>query len=192
MAMQTLKLWLTAIFVLAAGTGLASSAEADALAVLQALLQAEGRADLEAAMALFAEGAIITNATGWKIKTRDQLRWFISSEIWLRDSFSLEDIEAHGNRVTWSEQATGSFYQSLGIAPVRFAFEAKAERGRIISIVAHVSAPDIRRIAGACMNEATLQIHDRSCTEFVKLLEAHTNDVTGHVRPELGQRPAQH
>ena len=59
--------------------------------------------DLEAAarlfvmaMALFAEGAIITNATGWKIKTRDQLRWFINSEIWLRDSFSLEDIEAHG------------------------------------------------------------------------------------------------
>jgi hypothetical protein len=192
MAMRTLKLWLTAILVLATGTGLATAAEADALAVVQALLQAEGRADLEAAMALFAEGAVITNATGWKITTREQLRWFINSEIWLRDSFALEDIEARGNRVTWSEPATGSFYQSLGIAPVRFAFEAKSERGRIISIVAHVSAPDIKRIAGACKDEAAPQIHDRPCTEFVKLLEAHTNDVGGLSSRELDRRPAHH
>jgi hypothetical protein len=183
--MRILKLWLTAILVLANGAGLATSAEADALAVVEALLKAEGRADLEAAMALFADGAVITNAIGWKITARDQLRWFINSEIWLRDSFRLEDIEARGNRVTWSEPATGAFYQSLGIAPVRFAFEAKAERGRIISIVAHVPAPDIERIAGACKEETAPQIHDHPCPEFVRLLGAHTDDVTGRLHRDF-------
>jgi hypothetical protein len=178
--------WLTLALLATNGSGVATCAEHDALALVGALMEAERRTDLDGAMALFADGAVITNATGWRLTKRDELRWFINTEIWLRDSFDLDEVEAHGNWVTWIEMAGGTFYQDIGVAPVRYAFEAEVKNGQLTSIVSYIPTREIRRIAAACTAaKITPHIHNRPCAEFVKLIAAHTNGVNTHAQPEL-------
>jgi hypothetical protein len=170
------------------GIGVATCAEYDASALLYALMEAERRTDLDGAMALFADGAVITNATGWRLAKRDELRWFINTEIWLRDNFDLDEVEAHGTWVTWIEKAGGTFYEDIGVAPVRYAFEAEVKNGQLTSIVSYIPTREIRRIAAACKAaKITPYIHNRPCAEFVKLIEAHTNGVLTHAKPETDE-----
>lgn len=115
---------------------------------------------------------------------RDELRWFINTEIWLRDAFERNDVEAHGNRVTWVEMATGAFYRDIGVAPVRYAFEADVANGHLTSIVSYIPTSEIERIAAACKAAKIMpRIHNRPCAEFVKLIEAHTNGINAHAKP---------
>lgn len=155
------------------------------MSVVQALVEAERAADLDAAVALFANDAFIYNVVGWKTANRDELRWFISTEIWMRDDFGLDHPQVDGDRVYWDEAAVGSFYQGIGVAPVRFTFVATIERGKIKSIVAHLPADEIVRIREGCNAQATEPlIYGRSCSEFVHLVEAHTSHRSHAARPK--------
>ena len=184
--MRRCAVWLMVALAAISGFGVATCAEHDAAALLYALMEAERRTDLDAAMALFADGAAITNATGWKLTKRAEIRWFINTEIWLRDSFDLDEVETHGSRVTWIENAGGSFYQDIGVAPVRYAFEAEVKDGQLISIVSYIPSPEIGRIAAGCKAaKITPYIHDRPCAEFVKLIQAHTSGLYTDARPGI-------
>jgi ketosteroid isomerase-like protein len=184
--MRTGAVWLMLALLATNGIGVARCAENDAWALVGALMEAERRTDLDGAMTLFADDAVITNATGWRLTKRDELRWFINTEIWLRDNFDLNEVEAHGNWVTWIEMAAGAFYQDIGVAPVRYAFEAEVKNGRLRSIVSYIPTQEIKRIAAACKSaKIAPRIHSRPCAEFVKLIEAHTNGVNTHAQPEL-------
>jgi ketosteroid isomerase-like protein len=183
-AMRAGVVWLTLAVLAMNGIGVAWCAEHDALALVGALMEAERRTDLDGAMALFTDDAVITNATGWRLTKRDELRWFINTEIWLRDSFDLNEVEAHGNWVRWIEMASGAFYRDIDVAPVRYAFEADVKNGRLTSIVSYIPSQEIKRIAAACKAaKVTPRIHDRPCAEFVKLIEAHTNGINAHAKP---------
>src|SRR5262245_3113537 len=183
--MRACATWLTVALLATNGVGVATGAEQEASALLYALMDAERRTDLDGAMALFADGAVITNATGWRLAKRDELKWFINTEIWLRDNFDLNEVEAHGNWVTWIEMAGGTFYQNIGVAPVRYAFEAEVKNGRLRSIVSYIPTQEIKRIAAACKDaKFAPRIHNRPSAEFVKLIEAHTNGVNAHAQPE--------
>lgn len=165
---------------LAASVNTRSSAgpEPDPLSVVRALMEAERAANLDAAMALFAADAFILNVTGWKTADREELNWFINTEIWFREDFTLNHHRVAGNRVTWDEAATESFYQGIGVAPVQFVFEATIKSGKIKSIIAHFPAGEIARISKACLTQAKEPlIHGRPCSEFVRLVEAHTRRV---------------
>jgi len=171
---------LLAVFISAEG-----ACGSNPLSVVQALVEAERAADLDAAVALFADNAFISNVVGWKTTNRDELRWFISTEIWMRDDFGLDHPRVDGNRVYWDEAAVGSFYQGIGVAPVRFTFVATIERGKIKSIVAHLPEEEIARIREGCNAQATEPlIYGRSCSEFVHLVEAHTSLRSHAVRPK--------
>jgi hypothetical protein len=184
--MKTCAVWLTVAVLATNGIGVATGAEHDASVLLHALMDAERRTDLDGAMALFAEGAVITNATGWRLTQRNELRWFINTEIWLRDNFDLDEVEAHGNWVSWTEKAGGAFYQDIGVAPVRYAFEAEAKNGQLTSIVAYIPNQEIKRIAAACTAaKITPHIHNRPCAEFVGLIQAHTNGIFAHAKPGI-------
>jgi len=163
--------------VLAASVNTSSSAglEPDPLSVVRALMEAERAANLDAAMALFAADAFILNVTGWKTADGEELKWFINTEIWFREDFALNHHRVAGDRVTWDEAATESFYQTIGVDPVQFVFEATIKSGKIKSIIAHLPADQIARINKACGAQAKEPlIHGRPCSEFVQLIEAHT------------------
>jgi hypothetical protein len=156
-------------------TGSADGPEPDPLSVVQALMDAERATNLDAAMALFAADAYILNVTGWKTKNRQELKWFINTETWMREDFALSHHRLAGNRVTWDEAAAESFYQGIGVAPVQFVFEATIKGGKIKSIIAHLPAGEIARISKACgVHTKEPLIHGRPCSEFVQLVEAHT------------------
>jgi len=158
--------------------------EPDPLAVIQALMDAE-HANLDAEMALFAADAFILNVTGWKTANREELTWLINTEIRMREDYALNYHRVSGDRVTWEEAAGESFYQDIGVAPAQFVFEATIRSGKIKSIVAHLPADEIDRISKACRVQAKEPlIHNRSCSEFVQLVEAHTKRHSGAARAQ--------
>jgi hypothetical protein len=73
-----------AVLVASVNTGDAVNPEADPLAVVQALMDAEQAANLDAAMASFAADAFVVNVTGWKTANREELTRFINTEAWMR------------------------------------------------------------------------------------------------------------
>jgi hypothetical protein len=155
--------------------GDAASAGANPLFVVQAFVDAERTANLDTAMALLADDAFVLNAVGWRTADRNQLKWFINTEIWMRDDFRLHNPQVNGAMVSWSEPSMAPFYKSIGVAPVEFAFEATIERGKITSIVAHLPVGEITRIGEACQTQAKEPLlYGRPCSEFVQLAEAHT------------------
>jgi hypothetical protein len=173
--------------VLAASVDTASvvGPEPDPLSVVQAMMDAERAANLDAAMALFAADAFILNVTGWKTADREELKWFINTEIWMREDFALNHHRVAGNRLTWDEAAAESFYQGIEVAPVQFVFEATIKSGKIKSIIAHLPVGEIVRIGKACRAQAKEPlIHGRPCSEFVQLVEAHTKRHSGAARPQ--------
>ena len=174
--MKCTGLWFVAALALMVGAGGTSATERDPLAVVQGLMDAERRGNLEAAMGHFSNDAVIVNATGRIIADRNELTWFIDTEIWFRDVFDLDRSRADGNQVTWVESSAAPFYRDLGVAPVTFTFEAIVRDGLITEIVAHLPMPEIGRIKEACMARVPEpRLRDRPCSEFVQLIEAHTN-----------------
>jgi len=166
---------LCGVLAASVSTGSAAGPAPDPLSVVRALMDAERAANLDAAMTLFATDAFILNVTGWKTADREELRWFINKEIWMREDFGLNHHRIAGNRVSWDEAAAESFYQTIGVAPVQFVFEATVKSGKIKSIIAHLPAGEIARISKACrVRTKEPLIHGRPCSEFVRLVEAHT------------------
>src|SRR5262245_62073914 len=178
------KLGVDGVFA-ASVTRSSAGPEPDPLSVVLALMEAERAANLDAAMALFAADAFILNVTGWKTADREELKWFIDTEIWFREDFALNHHRVAGNRVTWDEAATETFYQGIGVAPVQFVFEATIKSGKIKSIIAYLPAGQIARISKACGAQAKVPlIHGRPCSEFVQLIEAHTKRHSSAARSE--------
>jgi hypothetical protein len=166
---------LAALVLVLATADATSGVEPDPLSVVRAVIAAESAANLERAMALFADDAFIVNVTGWKTANNQELRWFINTEIWLRESFVLNHPRVEGDTVSWDEPVVGEFYKRIGVAPVQFSFEAVVKDAKIESIVAHLPTGEIARIKQACLTQAMEpQIYSRPCSEFVQLTEAHT------------------
>lgn len=179
------KLGVDGVLAASVNTRSSTGPEPDPLSVVRALMEAERAANLDAAMALFAADAFVLNVTGWKTADREELKWFINTEIWFREDFALNHHRVAGNRVTWDEAATESFYQGLGVAPVQFVFEATIKSGKIKSIIAHLPAGQIARISKACGAQAKEPlIHGRPCSEFVQLIEAHRKRHSSAVRAQ--------
>ena len=68
---------------------------------------------------------------------------------------------------------------------MQFVFEATIKSGKIKSIIAHLPVGEIVRIGKACRAQAKEPlIHGRPCSEFVKLVEAHTKRHSGAARAQ--------
>jgi hypothetical protein len=167
---------LSAVLALAASSGSAraNGAEPSPLSVVQALMDAERETDLELALSLFAKDAVIVNVIGDTIESA-QLPRFLELDMWLNESFALEQAAVERNRVTWTKSITAPFYEHIGVAPIRFAFAADVRNGKINSIVAHVPLEEIVRIETACGRETPEpRIYDNPCSAFIRRLVAQS------------------
>jgi len=152
----------------------ARAGEPAPLSVVQALMDAERETDLELALSLFADDAVIVNVVGDRIGAA-QLPRFLELDMWLNESFDLDDAKVERNRVSWSKSITAPFYEHIGVAPVRFAFAADVRNGRIKSIVAHVPSDEIARIEGACRQQTPEpRVYGKSCSEFIERLKVES------------------
>jgi hypothetical protein len=144
----------------------------DPLSTVRALMDAEQAFDLDRAMSLFADDAVIVNAAGARTAGVDNLKLFLDEDMRFNESFTLERPLVEDNRVSWTKSVTADFYSKLGVAPVQFAFMAVIDNGKIDSIVAHVPRSEIARIEAACRrNAAEPVIYGRNCSEFIQDLK---------------------
>jgi hypothetical protein len=181
-AMKLIQPCFAALVFALAMNGAACGTEPDPLTVVRALMDAESAANLDKAMALFADDAFVINVTGRRTADRQELKWLINSEIFLREDFLLNRPQVEGDTVSWIELASEEFYKSIRVAPVQFVFEAVVQSGKIRSIVAHLPTSEIARIREACHAQAKDPlIHDRPCAEFVQLIEMHTRRQTSTI-----------
>jgi hypothetical protein len=167
---------LSAVLALAASVGpaRANGAEPNPLSVVQALMDAERETDLELALSLFAKDAVIVNVTGGTIESA-QLPRFLELDMWLNESFALEQATVERNRVTWTKAITAPFYEQIGVAPIRFAFAADVRNGKINSIIAHVPLEEIVRIEAACGRQTPEpRIYDNPCSAFIQRIAAQS------------------
>jgi hypothetical protein len=167
---------LSAVLALAASIGpaRANGAEPSPLSVVQALMDAERETDLELALSLFAKDAVIVNVIGDTIESA-QLPRFLELDMWLNESFALEQAAVERNRVTWTKAITAPFYEHIGVAPIHFAFAADVRNGKINSIVAHVPLAEIVRIETACGRQTPEpRIYDKPCSAFIQRLAAQS------------------
>lgn len=154
----------------------ASATEPDPLSTVQALVDAELAFDIDRAMSLFADEAVIVNAAGAITTGTDDLKRFLDEDMWYNGSLVLQQPAVNGNRVSWTESVTADFYRELGVAPVRFAFTAVVENGKIDSIIAYVPRDEIARIEAACGRSAAEPLIDaRLCSEFIRYLKNQAN-----------------
>jgi hypothetical protein len=167
---------LSAVLAVAASIGAAraNGAEPSPLSVVQALMDAERETDLELALSLFGQDAVIVNVIGDTIESA-QLPRFLELDMWLNESFALDQATVERNRVTWTRAITAPFYEHIAVAPIRFAFAADVRNGKISSIIAHVPLEEIVRIEAACGRETPEpRIYGNPCSAFIRRLVAQS------------------
>jgi hypothetical protein len=168
--MKPFDLPIMAALVLSGGA--AHAIEPEPLSVVQALMDAEAATDLELALSLLSDDAVIINVTGARIAGAG-LAPFIDADMRMRRDFPLEDVSVKSNRVAWSRSIDDPFYRDIGVAPIRFRLMADVSHGKITTIVALVSPDDIDRIDAACRQRPVEpRIYGRPCSEFVQLISA--------------------
>jgi hypothetical protein len=160
----------------------ARGGDSDPLSTVQALMDAERAFDLDRALSLFADDALIVNAAGARTAGADNLKHFLEEDMWFNDSFALEQPIVDHNRVSWTESVTADFYRKLGVAPVRFAFTAVVDGARIESIIAHMPWEEIARIEAACRRAAEPLIYGRPCSEHIQYLKNQATFATGSAK----------
>jgi hypothetical protein len=189
--MKPVALIVAAVLVIAMTAARAS--DPDPLTIVQALMDAEQAFDLDRALSLFADDAMIVNVAGARTAGPEDLKDFLDADMWFNDSFVLEQPLVNRNSVSWTKSVNADFYRNLGIAPVRFAFTAVVDNGKIESIVAHVPQDEITRIEAACWRPAAEPlIYGRPCSEFVQYLKnqaASAPDSATVQKPRLTAQP---
>ena len=138
------------------------------LSIVQALMDAERAFDLDRALSLLANDAVIVNAAGATTAGTENLRRFLYEDMWSNNSFELQQPIVDHNQVSWTELLSADFYSKLGVAPVRFAFTALVDQRKIELIVAHVPPEEIDRIEAAC--QRTPVIYTPPCSEHIRYL----------------------
>src|SRR5262249_41704052 len=104
-----------------------------------------------------------------------QLPRFLELDMWLNESFELEQVTTEHNRVIWTKPVTAPFYERIGVAPIRFVFAADVRHGQIKSIVAHVPPDEIVRIETACRQRTPEpRIYGNACSTFVQWIKAQS------------------
>ena len=158
----------------AVGPAPANEIEPSPLSVVQALMDAERGTDLELALSLFSRDAVIVNVAGDQIGSA-QLPRFLELDMWLNESFELEQVSVERNRVAWSKPITAPFYEHIGVAPIRFAFVADVRNGKIKSIIAHMPFDEIARIESACRERSPEpKIYGNPCSTFLQRIKAES------------------
>lgn len=156
---------------------LARAEDAAPLSIIQALMDAEQAFDLNRALSLFADDAVIVNAAGATTAGTENLRRFLDEDMRFNDSFELEQPVVDQNQVSWTKSVSAEFYRRLGVAPVRFAFTAIVDQDKIKLIAAHVPLEEIARIEASCRRTIEPMIYGRPCSAHIQYLRHQANDV---------------
>lgn len=171
----------TVILGLSAVTYAAEGQTTDPQSVLQRFNDAQNAADVDAALAMWAEDGVRTNTRGRKMAGKEEIRKFIQGVVAAKIRVETESLQVIGDKVMWNIRESNELYRKLGIAPVRIVVELLVQGGKIKSWVAYLPFSEIARIEEACaapQGQGVL-ISGRPCSQMIEPLKAQTASVIG-------------
>jgi hypothetical protein len=154
----------------------------DAASVLRRYIEAQNAADVDTALALWAEDGVIINTRGRRLVGRESLkRRFIRGNISRGIRQEPESMQIVEDRVTWINRESNESYRKLNIAPVQQNSELVVRGGKIIPWVNFFPLDEIVRIERACAAPQAqgVLLNDQPCSQFVEQAKAHTTRVLG-------------
>jgi hypothetical protein len=160
----------------------AEAQETDPLSVVQRLNAAVKAGDVEAAVALFADDAVIVNTRGRRTEGKAAIRAFWRATIAEGASAPSTPTAANstiaGDKITRTRGVTTDYYRKLGVAPLTHGNEATVRDGKITRYFNYIPHAEIDRLEKACAapQAAGLLIYGReSCAEYVQRARANTD-----------------
>jgi ketosteroid isomerase-like protein len=104
---------LLALILAVPGTLLAQESDPEALA--RAVFEALNAGDVETALALYADDAVLDLGTFGKFTGKEELRGAFEHEVSLNASWEVSDFQVEGNTVTFKSRYTSDTMNALGV-----------------------------------------------------------------------------
>lgn len=146
----------------------AGHAQGDPASVARALIDAENRHDVEAAVALFTPDAVVTHATGTLTTTAEIRKW--QTEL-AEGAFRAEigTPAVSGERVTFTGDVFLSSFQALGIDKLDATWELTVQQGKVKTFNFVFSPASNARLQQARSGSAPLALTGASPWPLVEL-----------------------
>jgi hypothetical protein len=106
---------LTVLVLLLALPGALLAQESDPEALARAVYEAMNAGDVEVALALFADDAVLDLGAFGKFSGKEELRAAFENEVALNASWEASDFRVEGNTVTFKSRYTSDMMQALGV-----------------------------------------------------------------------------
>lgn len=158
----------------------------DPLSVIKGAKAAYDAGNVEAAVAFYADDAVITNTRGRKIIGKDAIRRFIQGNLKAGTrSGEMLNPQVTGDSVTWAEMERTDFFVKLGIALTEVRTQVVVQNGKINSTNSYRPPLSLVRIQQACENPQAqgVLLYGQSCSEFVQQSKAQTRSVAATLKP---------
>ncbi len=147
-----------ALLVVAIGLGLAggASAQTDPGSVARALIDAENAHNVDAAVAFFADDAVVTLPTG-QFTTRDQIRGWQSELAAGNFKATIGTPQVSGERVTFSGSVELDTFRNLGIERMDSNWDITVQQGKVKTFTFTFTAESGARLQAALAPPAPSQ-----------------------------------
>ncbi len=175
---RDVKMLVILIAVLAV-SGVTSAQAADPISVIRAFQHAVNAEDVDAATALFAHDALVSNTLGRQFTGSDRIRNLIQANVDAGLHLVPEHLRAQGNRVTWSVTESNSIYKKLGLSLVEMTTAVVVQAGRIKFWTTYFPLDVLASIERGCADPrvADVRLFDLPCADFVAQARSHTEAV---------------
>lgn len=159
MAGRSMKSVLAVFMALGAvlGTAAAGHAQSDPASVARALIDAENRHDVEAAVSLFTPDAVVIHATGTLTTTAEIRKWQTElAEGNFRANISAPTVA--GDKVTFTGDVVLNSFRSLGIDKLDATWELTVLQGRVKTFNFAFTPASAARLQQAIAGSAALAL----------------------------------
>lgn len=148
MSMKKLISLLAVVAMLALSPRLGLAQTTDPVALVQANFAALNRGDVEAALAMFADDATLSSATG-SATGKEQIRRKLQADVAIHVQLTASNVRATGDQVTYTFSVSNDQFRNLGIDAVEGEGTVTIRGGKITQLSSTPSAASRARIQQA-------------------------------------------
>jgi limonene-1,2-epoxide hydrolase len=152
---------------------------ADPASTIRAFQDAVNAEHVDAALALFADDAVVSNTLGRRFIGKHRIRRLIQANVDAGIQLVPENLQTLSDRVTWNVSESNSIYKKLGLSLVEMTTVVVVQEGRIKSWTTYFPLDVLARIEQGCAarQAAAVRIFDLPCADFVAQARVHTEAV---------------
>ncbi len=154
----------------------------DPLSVVKAVFAAQNAGNVSAALALFADDAVLVNTRGAKFTGKESIRKFFQANVDHKVQAEVQNLSPEVKRetVTLTDKYTTDFFERWGIGYVEFKTDVVVREGKIRSQINYITFDGLLKIKRACDTpRGRALVAGTSCDDFLRRAKAQTESVLG-------------